>query len=154
MCPTVFISDAFARHGVQENWNYRYNVKDPAQVALGLGTPHTAEIGAIWGPENSRGAAPASYYPGGENAWITPLMQGYWTSFIKTLDPNTLRPAGAPMWETFRDAAGTDGHGEKDENMQRRILFDTVKTTGMEEVSVSMKARCQYLNSIGVEIRQ
>jgi carboxylesterase type B len=48
MCPTLFISQAFARYGVQQNWNYRYDVKDPAQMAIGLGTPHTAEIGAIW----------------------------------------------------------------------------------------------------------
>ena len=86
----------FAQYGMQGNWNYRYNVEDPAQMQRGLGVPHTTEISAIWGPVNTYGAAPASYNKGKSNAWIVPMIQSYWLSFIRTLDPNTLRAKGSP----------------------------------------------------------
>ena len=35
-----------------------------------------------------------------------------------------------------------------------RMLFDTQKTTRMEEVDTMARTRCQYLNSIGLAIRQ
>ena len=158
MCPTLFISQAFARYASKENgtgnWNYRYNVHDAEQVADGLGVPHTVEISAIWGPENVRGAVPASYRPGGANAWTIPLLQGYWTSFIRNLDPNTNRAYGAPFWEEFTSNNEGAGEGVGDSEVWRRMLFDTQKTTAMENVSTQVRARCKYLSSIGVAIRQ
>lgn len=157
MCPTLFISSSFARYGVPHNWNYRYNVRDPAQMAIGLGVPHTVEISAIWGPDNVRGGGPASYRAGASNHWIVPLMQAYWVSFIKALDPNVHRAQGAPLWGGFGDpapaTAGAQGDGET-EAPWRRMLFDTEHTTNMESVSTSSRAVCQYLSSIGVAIRQ
>ncbi len=162
MCPNLFISSAFARYGVSGNWNYRYNVKDPAQMKKGLGVPHTAELGAIWGPENVGGSAPSSYHAGESNHWIVPLMQGYWASFIRALDPNVYRVEGAPMWEEFTAAGGGAGvlvgSGDDNDTVEgerwQRMLLDTEKTTGMENVSTSVRARCHYLSSIGVAIRQ
>lgn len=167
MCPNLFIASAFVRYGNKGTWNYRYNVQDPAQVKSGLGVPHTVEIGAIWGPTNVRGSAPPSYKEGASNHWIVPLIQGYWTSFIRALDPNVHRVTGSPTWQEFAnsDAGGsstTDSSKSKSTNKMvdvdaldwQRMLFDSQQTTGMEEVSTSVRARCQYLSSIGVSIRQ
>ncbi len=151
MCPTLWISSTLARYGLKGNWNYRYNVEDPTQMQRGLGVPHTAELSAIWGAGNTNGAAPASYRTGEQNEWIVPMVQGYWVSFIKTLNPNTLRAKGSPLWDEFmlpdeqNDAANADW---------RRMLFDTSNTTGVEEVGTSVRTRCQYLDSIGVALRQ
>ena len=52
-------------------------------------------------------------------------MQGYWTSFIRSLNPNTYRAPGSPVWETFSA------------NVQR-ILFMT-NATKMETVPEDQK---------------
>ncbi|KIW11479.1 hypothetical protein PV08_10779 [Exophiala spinifera] len=157
MCPNLFITSALARYGNKGNWNYRYNVEDSAQVKIGLGVPHIVELGAIWGPTNVHGSAPSSYQEGGSNHWIVPLIQGYWTSFIRALDPNVYRIPGSPTWDEFITAGSTGSNSETvdvDALDWRRMIFDTQDTTGMEEVSTSVRSQCQYLNSIGVSIRQ
>lgn len=114
---------------------------DPDQDAQGLGTPHTVEVNAIWGPDNVNGGAPASYLPGGINAGVVPLIQGYWTSFIRSYNPNTYRLAGAPEWQEW----SVEG--------KQRLLFQT-NGTSMESVPEAQRARCAYLSSIGVDLRQ
>ena len=150
MCPTLWISSNLARYGLQGNWNYRYNVQDPTQMAKGFGVPHTAELPAIWGPTNTNSSPPPSYNPGQQNAWIVPEIQGYWLSFIRTLDPNTLRAAGSPRWE---QVVVPNEQGGVTDNWSR-LLFDTAQTTGMEAVDQAVQTRCEYVNSIGVAIRQ
>ncbi|EXJ88813.1 cholinesterase [Capronia epimyces CBS 606.96] len=151
MCPNLFVSSALSRHGQQGNWNYRYNVEDPTQMAQGLGVPHTVELAAIWGPENVQGSVPESYQAGKSNAWIIPVMQGYWTSFIRALDPNVYRAEGAPVWDEFTTET-QDGSAE--EEVWNRMLFDKPHTTNMEQVGTSTRARCRYSNEIGIPIRQ
>src|ERR1700761_784498 len=116
---------------------------DPAQVAAGDGVPHTTEIHAIWGPDNTNGGAPASYFPGGINAAIVPVMQGYWTSFIRTFNPNTHRAAGSPIWEPI----GTEKTGEN------RVLFQT-NATAMETVTPDMDTKCAFFTGIALAIQQ
>jgi len=67
------------------SYQYLWNVSDPDQIAQGLGVPHTTEVNAIWGPESVNGNAAASYNPGGINGGIVPVVQGYWTSFIRSV---------------------------------------------------------------------
>ena len=143
ICPGIFCSDAYANVNGQPVWNYRFAVLDPTQEAQGLGTPHTVEVNAIWGPENVNGGAPGSYSPGRVNAAIVPLIQGYWTSFIRAYDPNVYRADGAPTWEEW----SVEG--------KRRLMFATpANGTMMESVPEDQKARCAYLSSIGLELRQ
>jgi carboxylesterase type B len=139
MCPGLYISSAYSET-FTPSWNYRYNVEDPAQVASGLGVPHTAEVNAIWGSENVNGAAPASYSTS-LNRNIVPLMQGYWTSFIRTHDPNTYRIPGSPLWEKWSPL------------LMNRIRLET-NTTVMEIVDEDTQANCRYLESIGVALQQ
>lgn len=154
MCPNLFISAMFARHGGGRvgMWNYRFNVQDQDLVAAGLGVPHTMEISAIWGPENVRGPTPASFWPDRPNAWIVPWIQGYWTSFIRTLDPNRYRFDGAPEWTVFvNETAKSDAASA---TRQRRLLFDSRQSSGMETVDKEQASRCEYFKSIGAKIQQ
>jgi hypothetical protein len=88
VCAGLNISAAIAKfRSPQPNWLYQcvskilfspldcsdvrlpvesYNVQDPTQVAQGNGVPHTVEIHAVWGPENTNGSFPTFLL-----VWIT-----------------------------------------------------------------------------------
>lgn len=143
MCPGLYISAAYTSYGVAESYAYRWNVEDPTQIAEGYGVPHTAEVQAIFGPENTNGASPASYYVGGINADAVTVIQAYWTSFIRTYDPNTYRAAGSAEWGLWNNTA------------QARILFSTGGNTSMEALAdTDLITRCDFWYDIGVTIRQ
>ncbi|KAK7180473.1 carboxylesterase [Paraphaeosphaeria sporulosa] len=100
----------------QSSWVYDWVVPDPEDEASGSGAYHTVEKHAIWGPNNTDGNPPKSYRPGGVNAGVVPLMQGYVTSFVRWLDPNVGRAEGAPRWEKAKDGktlriGGVSGSG-------------------------------------------
>ncbi|KAI1346036.1 vacuolar triacylglycerol lipase [Xylaria sp. FL0043] len=135
-CPGLFISSVMPK-----SYSYRYNVEDPTQVAQGLGVPHTVEVNAIFGPDNVPGA-PASYFPGGVNAAVVPVIQAYWTSFIRSFDPNKYRLNGSAHWDVWKDSK------------QDRLLFETGGKTKMEVVDDAMQAKCNYFHSIGAAVRQ
>lgn len=139
ICPGIFISNAHARDSVSCNWNYHWNVIDPVSAAAGYGVSHTVETSAIWGPENVNGGAPASYST--TNSATVPVAQAYWTSFIRSFNPNTHRLPGTPEWGAWT----LDGY--------QRLLFQT-NATAMETVPDDQKKRCAYLSSIGVAIKQ
>lgn len=143
MCPGLNISSSFAQHGVADSWAYRWDVEDPDDVAAGLGVQHTVELNAVFGPANTNGEAPASYYPGGVNAGAVAVAQGYWTSFIRSYDPNTHRVDGSAEWVRWEDE--TKG----------RLLFSTGGETAMENLAgTDLMSRCEFWFSIGVAIRQ
>lgn len=137
ICPGIQLSNALSSHNHPLVWNYRYNVLDPDQVAAGLNVPHTAESSAIWGPDYVD--APASYRTTNKN--IVPVMQGYWTSFIRSFDPNTYRHPGTPVWEKWVVGGW------------QRIRLEA-NTTAMEVVNDGQQKRCNFLNSIAVDIKQ
>ncbi|KAJ6781828.1 hypothetical protein PWT90_08774 [Aphanocladium album] len=140
MCPGLTISDMYAAHGVSASWAYRWNVEDPAQMADGIGVPHTVEVHAIFGPTNTAGA-PKSYYAGEKNAHAVTVAQAYWVSFIQTLNPNTHRAKGAIEWEAW---------GLK----KRRIVVNTGGKTVMEGLDAALKKSCDFMVRIGPRIRQ
>lgn len=140
ICPGIFISNTYANMGLgNHSWNYHWNVIDPGAAATGYGVTHTVEINAIWGPQYVTGTPPASYFT--TNAAIVPVIQGYWTSFIRSFDPNTYRVPGSPVWESW-----TKGGWQ-------RLMFQT-NNTHMEVVPDDQQARCTYLSSIGVALKQ
>lgn len=136
ICPGIEMSRVYAKAGLP-SWNYQFAVQDPKHEAIGEGTTHTVEVNAIWGPDYVSGVAPDSYYT--TNARIVPVMQGYWTSFVRSLNPNTHRYPGSPRWETWGD--------------YRRIFIRT-NQSHMEIVPQAQQDRCNYLLSIGVDLRQ
>ncbi|KAF7554521.1 hypothetical protein G7Z17_g2857 [Cylindrodendrum hubeiense] len=142
MCPGIYISNAFTQHGVPNSWNYLYNVEDPDQMAQGLGVPHTVEVYSIFGPEYAGGDPPVSYLEGGVNEDVIPVIQGYWSSFIRSFNPNTHRDSASVKWETWT------------KKRKQRIVFETGGVTKMEKISKDLQKRCDYFASIGPSIRQ
>ena len=139
ICPGIYISTAYSNLSPQSNWNYHYDVHDPTLDAEGYGVTHTVEVNAIWGPQYVTGSPPASYNT--TNAVVIPLMQGYWTSFIRSYNPNTYSAPGAPNWLPWNNLN------------QSRILIQT-NGTRMEQVPADQRQRCGYLSSIGPSIEQ
>lgn len=114
---------------------------DPILGAEGYGVTHTIEVNAIWGPANVNGGGPVSYNT--TNAPIVPVVQGYWTSFIRSFNPNTYRAPGTPVWEAWTNGSGA----------YQRLMFQT-NDTQMETVPKAQQDRCAYLSSIGVDLAQ
>ncbi|KAL8727112.1 MAG: hypothetical protein Q9181_005824 [Wetmoreana brouardii] len=148
ICPGMFLNDAYTKHNVKGNWNYRYAVLVPGALKSGIGTPHIAELNAIWGaPPGS----PPSYKS--SNANMIPVLQHYWTSFIRTFDPNIHRLEGTPRWEEW----GSSAFGGGEENARRRrILFQNGggNVTEMESVDQGQWERCTVLSEMGVALGQ
>ena len=108
-----------------------WDVLSPKNAANGLGVVHTAELQSIWGTSN----AP-------DNASI-PTIQAYWTSFIRTKDPNTYKLKSSPEWTTFNST----GMG--------RLHFPNDPTNvKMESVPADQRARCAFFQSIGPSAQQ
>lgn len=110
-------------------YSYLYNVTSAAAIADGIGVPHVAELGAIWG------------FAGTAEARET--MQGYWASFIRTLDPSKLRAEGTAVWERWPAGQGVGGS-----RLVVGMGDGEAGATGMVEVDEVTRTRCAYINSI------
>ncbi|KAL8687313.1 MAG: hypothetical protein Q9224_005191 [Gallowayella concinna] len=148
ICPGLSLNNAYNRQGVKGNWNYRYAVLDPENEKNGYGTPHVAEVNAIWG---APAGSPRSYMTTNKN--MIPVLQGYWNSFIRDFDPNTYRQPGTPRWEEWGTADFAD-RGRP--GMRKRIVFQNQagRKTEMEEVTGEQWERCQRWSEWGVSLAQ
>ncbi|KAI4208381.1 MAG: hypothetical protein LQ349_009740, partial [Xanthoria aureola] len=147
VCPGLFLNNAYTQHGIKSNWNYRYGVLEPRNAEDGIGTPHVAELNAIWGaPPGS----PPSYKTTNKN--MIAVLQQYWISFIMDFDPNTRRLPGTPKWEEW----GAAGFGDSNGKLRRRVAFQNQdgKSTQMEEVGREQWERCNVLSAWGVGLGQ
>ncbi|KAE8141459.1 Alpha/Beta hydrolase protein [Aspergillus pseudotamarii] len=138
ICPGIDMSSIYAKARIN-SWNYHYAVQDPDLEESGLGVDHIVEIKAIWGPNYVTGDPPSSYFT--TNAPIVPVMQGYWTSFIKTFAPNPHHYPGSPQWNTW----GNEGYSR---------IFIKTNETRMEQVSEDQRECCEYLINIRPELQQ
>ncbi|KAJ4386119.1 hypothetical protein N0V93_009011 [Gnomoniopsis smithogilvyi] len=111
-CVGAFFADMYAARGQAATFAYRYNILDSTpggNADKGLFSPHTSELYAVWGANNTDGGDPGcltlpvtdplSCAAGAQ------IAQSYWISFVRTLDPNALRAAGAPVWTPWSIAA-------------------------------------------------
>ena len=135
ICPSLQISDLMKKNGHDKVWNYRYDVLDPTEAEKQNMVGHGSEQPAVWGPKYT--GAPKSYYH--ENADIVPVVQGYWTSFMRDFDPNSKKAEGAPTWETWTG--------------DNQLIFQTGKTR-MIPIINEHKDQCKYLSSIAISIGQ
>lgn len=138
MCPALYANSVMTKAS-EKSWAYRWNVEDPEQMEEGLGVPHTSELEAWLGSEYTENE-PESYKPGGVNEDVSPVIQGYWTSFIRTLDPNKYRKNGTAEWKAWSD------------DSQARLMFGTGGTSEMEDIDEGLKRRCDYWVRHGVEM--
>ena len=130
MCPAMFVNTQLARFSAPASYAYLWDVQDPQEMEQGLGVPHIIELRAWLGPGYA--VPPESYEPGGINELAPPLIQGYWTSFIRSFDPNKHRYGGSAEWVQWSP-------GAKD-----RLVFGTNGTTEMVPVDDDLKRRCDY----------
>jgi cholinesterase len=148
-CPALYMNSALTRYNISDSWAYLYNVKDPALVAAGYGVPHTIEVNAVFGPTDiaplTPGGVPRSYFPGGVNAQTVPIIQAYWSSFIRDLNPNTYRLSGTPEWIPWTT--------ESKSNALNRLIFET-NSTRNEGIDGGLKTRCEFIDSIALSLQQ
>lgn len=107
-CVAAFFSDMYAAAEQVHNYAYRYNILDETpggNADKGLFSPHTSELYAVWGKNNTDGGDPGclSLDPADPLSCVTgaKITQAYWISFVRTLDPNALRLAGSPEWKPW-----------------------------------------------------
>ncbi|KAI0135954.1 alpha/beta-hydrolase [Hypoxylon sp. NC0597] len=150
ICPATHVLSSYAqRLNSSRIWGYRYNVYDAINAAQGLGVPHVFEAWAVYGPNSQKGVggAPKSYYSYASDV-VHPLMD-YWISFVRTLNPNTLRTPSAPAWESWDT-------GE----VGRRLLMEAgnSSTKGgnftMEMVPAEQRARCEFWKRLAPTTQQ
>ncbi|KAI5465990.1 Alpha/Beta hydrolase protein [Mariannaea sp. PMI_226] len=94
VCPTSAILNAISSVSTSDIFSYRYNLSDTIQLDSGHGTPHTFETAAVFGPSMTMSSSSYTTY----NAPIVPIVQNYWISFVRSLNPNTYRYEDAPEW--------------------------------------------------------
>ena len=138
ICPGIHMSSLITNNSNSNVWNWRYNIATPSQQdSLSL-VAHGSELPAIWGPKYVGPSGPAEYLA--DNALDTVIvMQGYWLSFIKTLDPNKIKADIAPTWDAW--------------NGSNRALFE-VNATTMETIDDGQLSRCGYLSQLMVQMQQ
>jgi carboxylesterase type B len=134
-CPALFMNSVLAPY--DKSYAYLWNVEDPEQMRSGLGVPHTVEVRAMFAPGNPK--TPASYEAGGINEKAVAVLQAYWTSFIRTLDPNKHKLEGTADWGQWSAQSG------------ERMVFGTGGTTKMESIG-DLKKRCEYWEKNGLSM--
>jgi carboxylesterase type B len=131
MCPGIWLSTVFDIWSAQ-GWNYHWDVAPQSNIDSGLGSTHCDELNSIW---NIATAEP--------EVALNPIIQAYWSSFIRTGDPNTYKLASAPTWEKMDGTA-----------LQRIHFVNDPKLVAMENVALDFYHRCNYLTTIGGRLGQ
>lgn len=131
-CVGAFFADMFSAVGQTATFAYRYNILDETpggNADKGLFSPHTSELYAVWGNNNTDGGDPGCLkLPATDPlscATGAKIAQAYWISFVRTLNPNTLRLAGSPEWAPWSIAT------------PNRILLDNANAT-MEQMGAAV----------------
>jgi hypothetical protein len=84
----------------------------------------------------------SSFLSGGINTNITTVVQGYWTSFVQSYDPNKYRYGNAALWQAYSKA------------QRHRIVFETGGRTVLQNTTQTIQDRCNYFNSIAGLLQQ
>lgn len=143
VCPGIFMCESLSSVEAARVWNYRFDVTSAANVAAGLGVPHTYDTGAIFGADyDGAPTTDLTYLTTAKE--VVPELMGYYISFVKTLDPNADREVGSPVWETFLKG---DGGGEQ------RLLVQ-INGTGMENVPGDQRQRCAFWDGLAGVMEQ
>ena len=155
MCPALYTTSvmaAAANDGSTRSYHYLWNVEDPDQIAAGLGVPHTIDLEALIGYDYAEDV-PESYQEGEINERATPNIRGYWTSFMRTLNPNSHRAPDTAEWVPWAGPAGElrrrgGGHC----GSQKRLVFGTGGATNMTAIDGGLKMRCDYWVKHGIQM--
>ncbi|KAL1635048.1 hypothetical protein SLS58_010443 [Diplodia intermedia] len=139
-CIIRALQNALAAKGLP-TYTYKYAARDPEDEQEGYGAWHVVNTYAVWGPNRTDGDAPASYVGAdAPNARAITVTRSYWTSFVKSLDPNTDRAKGAPEWQPWTGDAGRE-----------RLLIQT-NGTSMERMTDAQSFRCDAVHEFSVAL--
>ncbi|GJJ13863.1 hypothetical protein Clacol_008120 [Clathrus columnatus] len=103
-----------------------FNVLTAAEIAAGIGVSHTSDLSFVFAPP--------------ETSPLTPILQAYYTSFVRTLNPNTLPVKGSIVWPQFNPSKN------------ERILLQSNLT--VETVPQSQRDRCIFWKGLGIKMEQ
>ena len=131
MCPGIYLSTTYDANKAG-GWNYHWDVAPQGNFKDGFGVTHIDEADSIWGAADKQ-----------PEAGLNSIIQGYWTSFIRTGDPNKLKLKSAPEWKKMT----SDG-------LQRIHFVNDQTKVAVERVADDLYARCSYLTAIGASIGQ
>ncbi|KAJ7248631.1 carboxyesterase [Mycena haematopus] len=134
-------------------FNYRWDAADPNILAARgayVGAAHTAELFYLYDGTNSGPSATVAQpvftvYSAAQNALARQAV-AWWSSFARTLDPNTFAAPGSPKW----DPASKGGF------MAADLSNDTtssVPSSGMELRTEDYPKRCAWWRSVGTDLR-
>jgi acetylcholinesterase len=115
----------------------RFNVVTPASVAAGLGSSHTSENPNVFGPGNTPAGSGNSTFDF-DNIDLTPILQAYYTSFVRELDPNAHPVTGSVFWPQFE---------------AQRLLLQ-VNATQLETVPQNQLDRCAFWKGLAIKMEQ
>ena len=134
VCSSLYVSSVMSHLGIQQTYQYHWDVVNPVDAASGFGVRHVRGSLPSWGLSPD----------GSAESVISPYILRYLTSFVRTQgDPNLWRLEGAPVWKGF---------GAEEE---RRLRFVNDPTrVAMEEGSEVYSLKCAFLNGIGPAIGQ
>lgn len=85
----------------------RYDVNTPSQEAAGIDVYHESDLPPLYGQNN----APLATNPGPEVFNITPIIQRYYTNFVRFLNPNLPNGSANRTWPQWKPPklVGTTG---------------------------------------------
>ena len=96
---------------------------------------HTSELPNVFGPGNTPGTGDFDF----DDISLTPILQSYYTSFVRELDPNSHPVNGSVFWPQFKD--------------NQRLLLQ-VNATQVETVPESQLDRCEFWRGLAVKLEQ
>jgi carboxylesterase type B len=131
MCPAIWLSTVYDEHRAQ-GYLYHWDVASESNIESGYGSTHCDEMNSIWGvaaeePEVS----------------LNPIIQAYWTSFVRAGNPNTYKLANAPTWEKCNSTG-----------LQRIHFVNDTSQIAMENVPADIYSRCNVLTNMGGPLGQ
>ncbi|KAJ6023733.1 hypothetical protein N7540_004530 [Penicillium herquei] len=127
-CPGNHMSSSMAQFvSSTKVWNYHCNILDPSEIAAGYGVPHVFELPAVFGIYSTN--RPTDSFAT-TNAGMIPIIEDYYLSFVKALDPNVYRNKNAPFWQPWGSGTG------------ERLRLQT-NSTAMEAVPQAQVKRCE-----------
>ncbi|KAL7928996.1 Alpha/Beta hydrolase protein [Trichoderma chlorosporum] len=122
----------FGKYFVQAGqpiWTYRFNVLTQSNIASGVGVPHGFDLGAVFG----------GGYDDSDQTNVARL-QGYYISFVRSLNPNTFSFSGSTTWPQWNGQAGG----------QRLVINNN--NTVVESVPQAQMSRCAFWESLATQL--
>ena len=102
ICPSIHLCNAMSNKKNPTVWNYSFNISTAFSWDHGIGAYHMIDDAAIFGPYlyGSPLVEPFDSFDAYNRKYVD-YMMNYYLSFVKTLSPNTIKFADAPVFGSF-----------------------------------------------------